>query len=110
VFGVGVVVKYGWAVRLILEGLAMNRAVLVVLSLFAISAIDARPSAGEVHRPWCVEYQGRDGATTCTFSSREQCMLTATPGTGGLCVQNPWYGSGGQQPDTTSRGERTRRR
>ena len=87
----------------------MNRALLVVLTLCSLTAIDARPLVGEVHRPWCVQYQGRDGATNCGFHSYEQCMMTATPGSGGFCVQNPWYGSGDQQPDTARRGERTRR-
>ena len=38
-------------------------------------------------------------------------MMTATPGSGGFCVQNPWYwyGPGDQKPDSTGRGERTRR-
>ena len=85
--------------------------VLVVLTLSSLTAIDARPAAGETYRPWCVQYLGgRNGATNCGFHSYEQCMMTATPGSGAICVQNPWYGSGDQQPDTTSRGERTRRR
>ena len=91
------------------------RAMFVVLALSSsLTAIDALPLAGEIHRPWCVEYQGGNGdnGTSCAFTSREQCMLTATPGSGGICVQNPWYlesGRGGQQPDTARRGERTRR-
>jgi hypothetical protein len=90
------------------------RAVLVVLTLSSLTVIDARPMAGEVYRPWCVEYQSGkgDGSTNCSFTSYEQCMMTATPGSGGFCVQNPWYlwyGPDGQKPDTTSRGGRTRR-
>ncbi len=79
-----------------------TRAVVVVLTLSALTAIDARPAAGQ-YRPWCVEYQGR-GGSGCTFISREQCMLTATPGTGGSCYANPWYG--GQKADTTGRARR----
>jgi Protein of unknown function (DUF3551) len=90
------------------------RAVLVVLTLSSLTVIDARPTAGEIYRPWCVEYQSGkgDGGTNCSFTSYEQCMMTATPGSGGFCVQNPWYlwyGPGGQKSDTTSRGGRTRR-
>ncbi len=88
------------------------RAMLVVGTLSALTTIDARPAAAETYRPWCVQYSGRDGAYTCTFSSYEQCRMTATPGSGGYCVQNPWYlqyGSGGERSETTSRGERTRR-
>jgi hypothetical protein len=38
----------------------------------------------------------RDNGTTCAFTSFEQCMMTATPGTGGSCVQNPWYARYGE--------------
>ena len=83
------------------------RAVLVVLTLLSLSAIDARPTAAEVYRPWCVQYWGtRGGATNCGFTSYAQCLMTATPGSGGHCVQNPWYlwyGSGGQRPERTRR-------
>jgi hypothetical protein len=89
-----------------------NRAVLIVLALASLTAIGARPTAAEIYRPWCVQYQGsRGGATNCGFISFEQCMMTATPGSGGHCVQNPWYlqyGSGGQRTDTTGRRDRTR--
>jgi hypothetical protein len=90
------------------------RAVLIALTLSAVIAIDAPPAAGETYRPWCVQYQGgrNGGATTCAFTSYEQCMMTATPGSGGMCVENPWYlwyGPGGGKPDTTGRGNRPRR-
>ena len=87
------------------------RAVALVLTLSPIAAIDARPTAGEVYRPWCVHYLP-DNGTNCGFTSYDQCMMTATPGSGAHCVQNPWYlqyGPGGQKPDTTGRAERTRR-
>ena len=82
----------------------------ILLALFLLTAIDARPGSAETYRPWCVVYSGRDGAYTCIFHSLEQCMMTATPGTGGSCVQNPWYtayGSGGAS--TTGQGARARR-
>jgi hypothetical protein len=88
------------------------RVALVVLTAFVLTAIDAQSAAAETYRPWCVQYQGRDGAMTCIFSSREQCMMTATPGTGGFCVQNPWYlqyGPGGPSTETRGRGEPRRR-
>jgi hypothetical protein len=88
------------------------RAALVVVTLTSLAVIDACPTAADTYRPWCVQYSGRDGAYTCTFASYEQCMMTATPGSGGYCVQNPWYlkyGAGGERPDTASRGERARR-
>ena len=65
--------------------------VVILLAACPLTGIDARPSEAEIYRPWCVVYSGRDGAYTCIFTSFEQCMMTATPGTGGSCVQNPWY-------------------
>lgn len=69
----------------------ITRIVVILLAICPLTAIDARPSGAEIYRPWCVVYIGRDGARTCSFTSFEQCMMTATPGTGGSCVQNPWY-------------------
>jgi hypothetical protein len=79
------------------------RAALVVLILSSLTAIDARPTAGEIYRPWCAPTIPPDG-TNCGFTSYEQCMMTAR-GAGANCVQNPWYpryGSG----QNTGRGER----
>jgi hypothetical protein len=89
------------------------RAAFLVLTLSWLIAMSVRPALAEVYRPWCVEYLSGsgDGGTNCSFHSYEQCMMTATPGSGGICVQNPWYlqyGSGGSNPGRTSRGKRTR--
>ena len=46
----------------------MIRAGLVVLVLSSIAAIDARPAAAEIYRPWCVEYLG--GAARIAASTR----------------------------------------
>lgn len=77
-------------------------------------AADVRTAAAEVYRPWCVQYGGNNGdnGTTCAFTSYEQCMMTAR-GSGGFCVQNPWYlqyGSGQNSPESTGQGGRPRRR
>ena len=55
------------------------RAALALIALCALTTIDVRPSAAEIFRPWCAQYVGGDGnnGTNCTFSSYEQCMLTA---------------------------------
>jgi len=90
--------------------MTMIRGALALAILAALSAIDATPGAAQPYRPWCVEYTGRDGGRTCTFHTYEQCKLTATPGSGGTCVQNPWYlyyGEGGSGP--TDRSGRPRR-
>ena len=80
------------------------RAALALLVVVSVSAIHTRPAAAQ-YRPWCVEYMGRGGgARNCTFSSFEQCMMTATPGSGGHCVRNPWHAA----PVGGSRGARGR--
>jgi hypothetical protein len=52
------------------------------------------PSAAEIYRPWCAQYMGKDGARNCGFTSYEQCMMTATPGSGAHCVKLPSRDSG----------------
>ena len=71
----------------------MIRAAFALLAIAASAAIDVRPAAAVTYRPWCVQYSGGSGnnGLTCAFSSFEQCMMTGGPGTGGSCVQNPWY-------------------
>ena len=59
----------------------MIRTAFALLTLAVLAAIDTRPAAAEIYRPWCVVYSGRDGAYTCIFTSFDQCMMTATPGT-----------------------------
>jgi hypothetical protein len=86
---------------------------ITLLALGSLTAVDVRPSAAEIYRPWCVVYQGsRGGATSCAFTSFAQCMMTGGPGTGGSCVQNPWYlayGEHGPATDTTVQRRRARR-
>jgi Protein of unknown function (DUF3551) len=68
----------------------MIRAAFVLLAFGALAALDSRPSAAEINRPWCV----RGDFETCTFTSFQQCMMTAR-GTGD-CVPNPWHYGPGQ--------------
>jgi hypothetical protein len=88
----------------------MMRAALALLAFAALAAIDVRPAAAEIYRPWCVQYQSSsgNGATSCAFTSFEQCMMTAGPGTGGFCVQNPWYLAYGEYPNGGSPPRRAR--
>jgi hypothetical protein len=69
----------------------VTRTALTLLARAAFAAIDARPSYAEIYRPWCAQYFGRGSSTNCGFTSYEQCMMTATPGSGAWCVRNPWY-------------------
>jgi hypothetical protein len=79
------------------------KAVCAALIVLASSLLlHVRPSHAEIYRPWCAVYQGDRGATNCGFTSFQQCMMTAGPGTGASCVQNPWYlaygsGEGGNE-------------
>jgi Protein of unknown function (DUF3551) len=84
------------------------RAALTLLALAALAAIDAPPSVAEVYRRWCVDYPPI--GTSCVFTSFEQCMMTAGPGTGGSCVQNPWYFAYGEgrKSGPAARGKRIR--
>jgi len=88
-----------------------SRAVIALAVLCTVVAIDLRQSFAEIYRPWCVQYSGRSGARNCGFVSYEQCRMTATPGSGAHCVQNPWYLWYGERgPSTTDQGGRTRSR
>ena len=86
------------------------RAVLLLLTLPSLTALDARPAASEIYRPWCAQYYGRgsDGARNCGFVSYEQCMMTATPGSGAWCVRNTWAvpNGSGQNAGNTRRARR----
>jgi hypothetical protein len=85
------------------------------LLAFAIfTGIDLSPASAEVYRPWCAQYMSSvgDGTTNCSFTSYEQCMMTAR-GAGAYCVQNPWYlqyGGGQRGSESVGQGERPRRR
>jgi Protein of unknown function (DUF3551) len=69
----------------------IRSAVAIASALVAMAAIDARRTAAEVYRPWCVQYLGGiSGGTTCAFDSYAQCMETAR-GNGAYCYENPWY-------------------
>jgi hypothetical protein len=82
-----------WSGRMAETGRPLMKTVCVALSVLASSSLlDVRSSYAEIYRPWCAVYQGeRSGARNCGFTSFQQCMMTAGPGTGASCVQNPWY-------------------
>jgi hypothetical protein len=89
----------------------MIRAISILFAVAVVVTVHVGTSAAEVYRPWCAEYISGDGnnGTTCTFSSYDQCMLTAR-GTGALCIQNPWYQGRVPGTDGTAQGDRPRRR
>ncbi len=85
------------------------RTAMATLAFFSPIAVGGlRPAGAEIYRPWCVSYPATT-TKSCAFSSFEQCMMTAGPGTGGVCVQNPWYlqyGEHGPSFTTKYRGAR----
>jgi hypothetical protein len=84
--------------------------IVLLLAAGPLSAIDARPSGAETYKPWCAVYTGRGGGRNCSFNSFQQCMMTAGPGTGASCAQNPWYlWYGSNSSGTTRQGGRRRR-
>jgi hypothetical protein len=90
----------------------MTRGAFALLAFTTAAALDVRPASAEVYRPWCAQYMSStgDGATNCSFSSYEQCMMTAR-GAGAYCVQNPWYLQyGGSQGRSDGEGQRRLRR
>jgi Protein of unknown function (DUF3551) len=82
-----------------------------VLILSSLTVLDARPAASEIYRPWCAQYYSSsgNGATNCGFVSYEQCMMTATPGSGAFCVRNPWYQAYGSGQNDNASPRRARR-
>ena len=70
--------------------MTLIRAAFALFALTACVVMDARSAASEIYLPCCLVYTGR-GCWSCAFTSIEQCMMTGGPGTGGSCVQNPWY-------------------
>jgi hypothetical protein len=67
-----------------------------MLWLFLIAAallgeIQAAAAQSPTSYPWCARYNFRDSsATSCYFTSKEQCMTTLS-GLGGWCYQSPYY-------------------
>ena len=88
--------------------MSSNPTALVLLTLTALAAVNLRPAAAE-NRPWCFVDTGKS-ATSCSFTSFEQCMETAR-GLGGICKQNPSYQQSGERgPAYGARGQSRRGR
>ena len=86
--------------------MSTNRTALAFLALTALAAFDLGPAAAE-YRPWCFQDTGK-GATSCAFTSFEQCMETAR-GLGGICKQNPSYPHYGERGSANGAREQRQR-
>ena len=82
----------------------MRRVVLLALTASAFAALGTAPAAAVGTRyPFCLQGDEYPGLSYCTFTSYEQCQLTAS---GRLlqCIANPYYqGPGYNVPSRTPR-------
>jgi hypothetical protein len=65
---------------------------MTLLALAGLAALDVPASRVQAQDyPWCIVYNGpeADGGEHCMFISYQQCLMTATPGSGATCVRNP---------------------
>jgi len=63
---------------------------IAVATLGALLAAAVPDGASAQDYPWCAD-MGKDiGATSCSFTTLEQCRATVS-GVGGFCMQNPSY-------------------
>jgi Protein of unknown function (DUF3551) len=53
-------------------------------------AASIRPSAAVIIYPWCANYAGKWGGSSCGSVSLKQCLATLA-GNGGTCDPNPYY-------------------
>jgi hypothetical protein len=62
-----------------------------LLAMVAVSLVaSATPSAAVIIYPWCANYAGKWGGSSCGSVSLKQCLATLA-GNGGTCDPNPYY-------------------
>jgi hypothetical protein len=65
----------------------------LVLGCFALlGGVPAGFAQSAYDYPWCALYTKTSGATSCYFTSFEQCIATMR-GIGGTCIRNPYDGA-----------------
>jgi hypothetical protein len=67
----------------------MKIAFLALAALAWLSFAAASPAQADPYR-WCADFGGRDGVTSCYYTSFEQCRRELI-GRGGFCRPNPFY-------------------
>jgi hypothetical protein len=63
------------------------------LSLIAVALfgeIQVAPAQSPTSYPWCARIVKDSAATSCYFTSYQQCMTTVS-GIGGFCFESPYY-------------------
>jgi hypothetical protein len=64
---------------------------LVIASAALIAAAELASAQSPTSYPWCAQlFKWDTGVTSCSYTSREQCMTTS-PGIGGYCFESPYY-------------------
>jgi hypothetical protein len=88
---------------------------LPILSLFAIAAallveMQVASAQSPYSYPWCSQLPAaQSDATTCYFTSYQQCMTTIS-GIGGYCYQSPYYHAAAASQPPAARSRRLRHR
>ena len=63
----------------------------IIAAAALIAASSASLALSPYDYPWCAELTWTSGATSCYYTSYQQCMATLR-GIGGSCIHNPGYG------------------
>jgi hypothetical protein len=65
----------------------MGKWAILAVAIAAAVSFAPRGASAERYYPWCAYYD--DWASSCGFTTREQCRATVS-GAGGLCRPNPY--------------------
>jgi hypothetical protein len=81
---------------------------LVVVRIALIGTSDVASAQSAYSYPWCSQLPAaQSDATTCYFTSYQQCMATIS-GIGGYCYQSPYYHASAATKPVKSRRPRHR--
>jgi hypothetical protein len=80
----------------------MARLIFAIMTLATAVLIEPRSGEAAPYWPWCSQYGRPSYATSCAFSSYEQCWATVW-GIGGYCYQNPYPPPATARPAKSSR-------
>jgi len=83
----------------------MRRLFSALVALTAVTVLTPSPGQAEPYA-WCAQYNGAGGGgRNCGFTTREQCMTSAS-GLGGFCEPNPFYTGPAERPAKSARKRR----
>jgi Protein of unknown function (DUF3551) len=67
--------------------------VALILAAAFVGAPQSASAQSPYSYPWCAKYFSRVSATSCYYTSWQQCQTTLS-GIGGYCFQSPCYHAG----------------